>query len=617
MTRAGLLAFALALNGCALSGTEALSDSGAAADTPQSVCVSDASCPTAAECVDGFCAIREGRIDQVLLAITPLAGTSSNEVYVAKVSSLAPGGIVNTAALQVVIPPPIAVAGTAEYLDKTNGYCDPSMRILFSPHDAVYRSEPGKFTTFVETTGEAFSVDLRAGSYDVYAEPVDGSAAPCLPVHMTYTVGSEGPSAEPLQLPLAPGGLVGYDDLPSFSFSVIGEALEGWTFKLVEPDQGRVVSNEVVLKGGGVDGAYPVELHYHHAGRAGYDARGQWIIAQPPEGSDRTQYTWWRYDVELLSNGADAIEVPASESLRAVTLTLGGTDGEPQPGWISLYDDSVPDPESPLPTSRNTGFERHVPVEPGGLLLGLLPGEYSVFAMPDSGEMQAREYGVTVSDSAGPQNLEIDLSPRARLTANVLVPVNGQSPSGLPVALEPAPMLSQTKTAADAEAAVAENYDRGAPKKYLGGALNFQPATALRGSVATTDDDGAFAISADTAESVLSVRPPVSTGLPWYVRPGVFADVSQGSDRFEMPLPLVYSGQLFGPDGEVLEARVEAYVYVDVPASRTSQDAAVSVKSGAEGFILTDGPGIGLVPVGETQSGPDGRFTLLLPPQLY
>ena len=617
MTRAGFLAFSLVLSGCSLSATGASGDFDAAADTPQSVCVSDASCPAAAECVQGFCAIREGRIDRVLLAITPLAGNSPSEVLVAKLTSLAPGGIVNTAPLQVVIPPPIAVVGRAEYLDKANGYCDPSMRILFSPHDAVYRTEPGKFTTYIETTGEAFSVDLREGTYDVYAEAVEGSAAPCLPVFMTHTVESTAAAAKPLQLPLAPGGLVGYDDLPSFKFRVMGEALEGWAFKLVEPDQGRVVSNKVVLKGGGVDGAYPVELHYHHAGRAGYDARGQWIVAQPPEGSEIIQYTWWRYDIELLGSGADSVKLPASGSLRTVNLTLGGTDGEPQPGWISLYDNSVADLESPLPKSRNTGFERHVPVEPEGLSLRLLPGEYSVFAMPDSGEMQAREYGVTVADSAGLQSLEIDLSPRARLSANVTVPVYGQSQSGLPVALEPAPLLSQAKTAADAEALVEENYDRGAPKKYLGGALNFQPATALRGSVATTDDDGAFAISADTAESVLSIRPPVSTGLPWYVRPGVFADVSQGWDRFDMPLPLVYSGQLFGPDGEVLEARVEAYVYVDVPDSRTSQAAAFKVASGAEGFILTGAPGIGLMPVGETQSGPDGRFTLLLPPQLY
>lgn len=593
-----LLFLSMVFTGCALN--EAAT-AGSAGGSPNA-CSSDSSCPDGGRCTeDGFCAAREGRIDKVLLAVTPRSGDWLNQVLSVEVDSLAPGGIANPHPLEIVIPARVRLVGEAKFLDEGNAACDRNMRVLFSPVSQSHYTETGmgRFGTEVEVDGATFDVDLKPGTYEFFAEPIDWDSNPCLPVYSSsFEVQPPGTASKPLLVPLTSAGIEGRDDVQSFRFDVVGDGLEGWTFKLLEPTQGRIVSNEVVLSGAPTDGRYPMRLYYHHAGRAGYNALAQWILAEPPPGSESTALVWWRNEIADSDTFEGVVRVPASDSLRSVNISLAGIDGALQRGWVSLF-------KNPDATSFATTYEPHRVVEPTGVRLRLSPGSYRLFVMPDSSDLQARAYEVTVSDSPEPQALTIELAARSLVSGQISVPTGDYSPSGLPIFLDAAPTLVEVNPVDNKR-----NLIRPVPAE-------FQPSSESRGSVTTSDGSGAFAISADTGESVFSIRAPASSGLPWHVRPGVSGASSANLGRIEMPLPLVYSGQMFGPDGKALEARVEAYVYVDEPGAMSAGIEAGLTTSGADQYDLAEGAGIGLIRVGETRSGPDGRFTLLLPPQLY
>jgi hypothetical protein len=607
------LLFGVLASGCALSEADSLE---ANTDLANS-CSGDSQCAAGASCIDGVCAASAGRIENVLLAVTPLQGAWADSTFSVGVDSLTRAGLIVGDSLSIQLEPLVQVVGT---IDSVPGSpeCDPEVRVTFTPLGEVFRSDLARFATAVEVRPPApggdvpapddpciqagsFCANLSPGWYEVDTAPLDSAENPCLPVAQGYEVGGG-------ELLGIRGAGVGtevdlVEGVRTLDFLVSGAGAEGWTLELLSPKSGRVVSNSVVLSSEvESDGAYRVHLEHHPSGLASsdglttadtYDINEGLIRARPPEGSNAANLVWVRKDVILQANGADLLVFPPAADFRQVILEAADAAGERQRARISIV--SEPD-DGP---GTRPAYRDHILVEATDVAkVDLLPGRYRAFAVPDSLELAVVETQFQVGAADEAPSVSLEFAVRAVLSGTVQVP--GGTQVELPLATEPAPTPTPPI--------------RDFWTELLAGPLS-------RGSVGAVDSDGVFEIPMDAGDAVFSIRPAVSSGLPWYVNTGVNAAQSGTLGALSIPLPLVYSGSLRGPDGEVLEARVEAYVYVDVAAG-SDNEKGLTAPSADKPEIYEEGghyndPDIRIIPVGETQSGPDGRFTLLLPPQLY
>ena len=131
----------------------------------------------------------------------------------------------------------------------------------------------------------------------------------------------------------------------------------------------------------------------------------------------------------------------------------------------------------------------------------------------------------------------------------------------------------------------------GAPPSGLPPAARFN-----RSSESVTDGDGRFDLRLDAGAYDLFIKPPSDSGFAWIVsRSLVIGGASEHgfSQPFEFAAPVPVKGTTWTPEGTPMAgAEVRAYGIVD--------------DNGAERFI----------PIGRTVSGPDGSYSLLLPPRL-
>jgi hypothetical protein len=233
------------------------------------------------------------------------------------------------------------------------------------------------------------------------------------------------------------------------------------------------------------------------------------------------------------------------------------------------------------------------PSDPPKFTVKLMPGKYTVYAVPPAGSgLGATRTTWDVGTAQVQAGRVIELAPEASVFGTAVDPMAAGALAG-----------------ASVQAVAASSTALGVRDQVFGESL-FVP----RASTAVVDAHGAFELRADPGTFDLSVRPTVASGFAWLVRPSV-AISAPGQDlgQLVLPFPIVYQGAVYqktitSPGAENTEptffpnALIRAYVYLDDEHTFTDDP---------------EGAAISVVQVAETRADDAGRFKLLVPPSLY
>lgn len=566
----------------------------------QNSCQDDDECGEG-RCVSGQCRAESGKIQTLLLEVTPPADAVGigGVRFVRDVTNLDPRGGVLSDGDGLVLDHTARIEGTVQGQSGTEpSRCVPPTsnmtgvvavdgsfpaRVMLTPRERLLGVQSPPHATETQPASDGrnrFVLNVSKGSYDVYVEPLAPVGACAMPPQLFLGASIEAGGVE-LKLVLPPPQHL------EVSVRIGGPepGLEGWTLDVVEQDSGRVLSTVAQLREPEKVGdelwyqalvAYsPVQAVDPTAGNA--KSGTELVRLSPPKGVTASVIVVQRSVVELFQQGQGVIDqldtLPVPVEVTGQVTEAGTPEGKA--ATVTLVATKL----RGVAAGTVASFQRTVEADSTGRFdVSLLPGTYSVFAVPASETGLAAavtEWEINASDvQAGKL---VQLNPSSVLSAR-MTDAGGRAIAGVPV-----------QAAATPAATFADVLDRALGK------TTFVPRA--EGTVSSLD--GEFEVRTDPGLFDLWVRPEVRSGFAWFVRSSVSvggAGVDLG--KIALPLPVEYRGTLLSMDtsGAVPSALVRAYAYL-------------------EGSELTNDPtkATSLIQVAETRTNQEGDFRLLLP----
>lgn len=625
-------------------------------------CANDDDCP-AGSCLSqfGICTRMSGRLENLLFEVTP---QPSDPVYGGAryltqldVSQVPAAG----EPISLNVRPRVSVTGQVVAAPEQQACLSPGQTTLpvaltFTPRETLLGlSLPSyELVTPSENVREyVFRGPLPPGDYDVYMRPLTASLAPdCRAIPQMFrdrSVGLNQGADDRLELLQPPPSTLRLK-------TAWKDTLEGWQLDIVHPVGGEVLSTQAVLRASDVDpdtGTVEVTLNYSRPDPMSMGQANELVRLRPPEGAMAGTVLLYRSAIDIFTPGEGTIGNVSSfgrpTRFQAWVWKRDGDD-TPVPGSVTFSAIELDEVEPGVPAS----FEARAEVdETGQVNAQLLPGRYRVrvtppaFEVANLGLMTGYEKIVTVWPNTGPDEQGghvIDVPAAEKLVGRVVADANDIPLRRVDIrasAIHPDRNLCPPD-APDASAPTCEPPNPPVLRRALA-EDPFIPRTRN----GLSDSDGKFVIegldcgrcdrNAPTYFD-LTVRPNVSTGLPWVVRLSVdpardAADLVANPLRIPMPVALPMrvtygaspSEEPGGEGGMPAEeprntgrlsgARVRVFAILDNQGHLVTHPEGLSECWSASAY---DGSRClqSLIQVAEARTGSDGEFLLLLPPDV-
>lgn len=625
----------IAVGGAALLTACSVDDLDAYADAPgENSCQNNSQCG-GQQCDARFaaCVARQGDLDGVLLEIAPPTSVRGygGFRFFQEQTDLAR----SSQDLDVVLPVVTQVTGQLATTDPDAlancpfaGQTTLPARVTFTPTEQVLGLNVVAYqgSTQVADGEYSFELALPEGEYDVYIEPL-------LEVSEDTAIPTEGC----LLVPQLSRGIVVSGDRVELTFNqatplpldvavVAPSGFQEWLVDLIHPVTGQVLSTRKALEQATDAAEYHAAIHYSLVTGTDYASTGQELVRlTPPEGLKEPVVLMSRAGLEVFTPGQAVIEnlEPFGGFLDfEVSVVQKGDSDTPVLGTVTFSATKLLDVADGVFTSFEVTAE--IDVE-GGASARLLPGEYRVRTtpLPDSG-YSASETTITVSSSSTEvQRIEV---PRAvELRGRLGLPGGIESLIGTEVFVDPT-ALGDSCDGSDG-ATCAPRFD-----PVLSRALAEDPFLP-RQAVGLVDEHARFAIddvdcgACEADNGVLfdvSLRPPQSSRLPWFVKTPVAVAADLDLGVLSLGYPVIHQGQLrvtdascASPESCVLPgALVSAYVLIDDTGEVVTDPAALPrCTTVANTTLSADGSRCvrAALKVAETRADDTGHFELLLP----
>jgi hypothetical protein len=582
--RAALAALALG-TGCGLPLAERASET-------RNTCGGDGDCP-GGSCAGGLCVAREADLSGLIVEVNAPGSAKDATATVsfvdlgALLAGSSPAWYVSGHAIE--LPPGLSVKGKL-VLEPVPPKCegavaaDGSVPVSFELYPRLgtaglpaptyaAQARPPKEGGSAKTL-EA-EVRVPVGRYDVYMVPLLDAAGAC-----------QVPSLLQRDLVIESAQTVQYDFKAPLSLagSVRGYAVGGWTARIVDDLDGRVLSTSAVVS---TDGHFGVELWPEIFDASAYapfieltpprEAAGQGVptalwslgsVVVPPTAEQQAQGIDYAaslsFDAALA--GAQTIDVEGA-------IISDEASSERLTGVVAIFSNKLLDGNLGAKLYYATIAESDVD---GGIAARLLPGTYDVLAKPSDGRFSigSASWVVKPGDLGGGRAVVV--APKATLSGAVRT-AHGATATGIPYSVQP----SASRT-------------RGYREELQ--LVQVQPSTAA----GLTDEAGVFRVGIDLVEFDLSVEPDATTGLPWLVRPRFVPATESPMLDLEIPYPVVLEGALVTASGaRVADAVLRAWL----PLPLTAEE-------------MTRGETPVAVQIGSAVSDGGGNYRLVLPPSI-
>jgi hypothetical protein len=617
-----------ALSGCTVTATSAdLATPGI------NSCQSDSDCGGSGTCVNRVCQANDGRLDSLLIEVTPASdsefphipfiahlegvptGSGSKDISLESAAHVkgevrladdidcmpsfydetCPGKVCPTASdrsipLAVQLVPRDGLLGlpSQNYLAKTEG----------QNRDGLYG---------VQSDGSyVFDLQVPAGDYDIYVAPPKIQTGCHIPPQLFRREGNIKGGDVKLQYTIT----AGHELTLHLRWPLGGSTLNHWKADIIEPLGGNVISTEVELLDppGTAEAAMacvanvPCEVQYsvplvyssvtdrQSTSDSAVDAASELVRLTPPADvvaptiyMDRAGLELFPTDGEVAVDGfrkfPTAVEVEGQVASQS--------DGAPAGGQVTLVSSEVFGIDSGIFAS----FQKTVDVaDDGRFSLLMPPGKYRVYAVPP----MAGACGSCADCCLSATETSWEISADIAFQAGKLI----ELPAITEVTGQASLQGSQVQAVASPQLIL--------PFEQAFGAAAFVP----RANPGLVEEQGNFKVYADPGRFDISVRPPDASGFGWYVRPAVtIGSGAQDLGRLVLLAPSVVSGTVAvtgltsATTGEatssvpVSSALIRAYAYLDKSLAYTP-DATLATS---------------VIQVAETRSTSSGAFRLLLP----
>jgi hypothetical protein len=600
----------------------------------------------------GICTRQSGTIDTLLFEVTP---QPSDPVY-GGASFLTQQSVAEAPAvgsrLEINVSPRVPVTGRVLAPPEQSACLRPGQTTLkvaltFTPREQLLGLSLPSYelvTQWDDTLGEyVFQGALPPGRYDVYMKPI---ATDCQSTPQIFRDRSVGLQQAQLELQQPPLG--------SLRLTITwADPLENWQLDMIHPVTGEVLSNRVILKRSDVDAAtntLTATLNYSRADQDFLEDAGELVRLTPPEDMRTETMLFIRGGLEAFTAGEGAIGNVSSFGAPVqyqAWVWKDGADDLPVPGAVSFSAIDLDEVAGGVSAS----FEATANVDAmGQVQASLLPGKYRVRVTPPGlgmgklGLMTGYESTVTVWPN-GSAALEaqgghvIPVPPAVSLHGRVIAE-NGELPlDRVEVRATAAnPQRNLCPAVADASAPVCQR----PPSPVLQRARALDPFIP-RTRTGITDETGSFELVGldcgrckpeETALFDVTVRPDVSTGLPWVVRSSIDPYTDEQAlmaEPLRIPMPVARPMRVtYGGDvGTAPDDPAD-----DQLLTQRLSGALVRVFAvlDAHGELITHPEGLppcvavakldevtcaqSLIQVAEARTDSNGDFLLLLPPDL-
>lgn len=578
------------------------------------------------------CVARRGELDGMLLEIAPPTSVRGYGGFRFFQDKTELGR--SSQDLDVVVPVVTQVVGQLATTDPAAlancpfaGQTTLPARVTFTPTEQVLGLNVVAYqgSTVVDDGEHFFEVALPEGEYDVYVEPV-------LDTGEDVAI----PSEDCVLVPQLSRGIVVSGDRVELTFNqatpvpldvavVASEGFQDWTVDLIHPVTGQVLSTREPLQLSAEASEYRASIHYSLVTGTDYAPTGQELVRlTPPQGTQAPVVLMSRAGLEVFTPGQARIEnlEPFGSFVDfEVSVVEKGSDA-PVLGTVTFSATKLLGVADGIFTSLEVTAEIDIQ---GTAHARLLPGEYRVRTtpVPDSGYSASQTTLAVSSSDSEPQRVEVPGA--VELRGRLGLPGGVESLIGTEVFVDP------TAVADDCDAGDAtscgQRFD-----PVLSRALAEDPFLP-RQAVGLVDEDARFAIeevdcgACETGNGALfdvSLRPPQSSRLPWYVKTPVAVAADLDLGVLSMGYPVIHQGQLRvtdascpSPESCVLPgALVSAYVLIDDAGEVVTDPAALprctTIASDAEALGATRCARAALK-VAETRADDTGHFELLLP----
>jgi hypothetical protein len=625
-------------------------------------CSVDSDCP-AGSCLAefGICTRDEGKLENLLFEVTPQA---SDPVYggarflqVQNVASAGPDG----ARQELNVPSRVPVTGRVLAAPEQQACLSLALSTLpvtltFTPREQLLGLSLPSYeitTEFDDDVREyVFRGSLPPGRYDVYMRPdIAALSDDCVAIPQIFrdrSIGLLKGADERLDLAQPP---------PSALRLTITweERLDGWRLDMVHPVTGEVISNVVELRASNVDAStntLVTTLNYSHAEGDFIEPAEELVRLTPPRDVPAGTVLLYRSGLDFFASGEATIANVASfgtpVAFQAWVWKRFNTDA-PVPGTVSFSSIDLDEVEDGVFAS----FGAEAAVDGTGQVNAtLLPGRYRVRVTPPAlemvnlGLMTGYEAEITVwPDAAGtPQQggHVIEVPPAMSLSGQILADANGAPLRRVDIRASASdPDRNRCPAAPDGGAPTCER-----PRAPVLQRARAQDPFIPRTRNGLSASDGSFTVEGldcgrcqpDASPYFdLTVRPDISTGLPWLVRAAIdpFRDAEAlAATPLRIPMPvarpmqITYGHPISDPgadkedpaDDEMVTRRLSGAL-VRVFAVLDGQGHLVAHPEMLPPCISLQDPDSAdckksLLQVAEARTGSDGEFLLLLPPDV-
>jgi hypothetical protein len=430
------------------------------------------------------------------------------------------------------------------------------------------------------------------------------------------------------------------------------EGLDRWMLDMVHPVTGEVISNTVELRAGDVDldtNTLVTTLNYSRAEADFIGPAPELVRLTPPKGMAAGTVFLERSGLEIVVPGEGTIANVSSFSppvaFQAWVWKQFNNDA-PVPGTVSFSSIELDQVEDGVLASS---FESSASVDATGQVnTSLLPGRYRVRVTPPGvaienlGLMTGYESNVTVWADARQGGHVIEVPPAMELSGQIVADIGSAPLRRVDIrASATDPDRNRCPTSPDESPPTCER-----PRAAVLQRARAQDPFIPRTRNGLSDGDGHFTVDGldcgrcelDAAPYFdLTVRPDISTGLPWVVRAAVdpFRDAEDlASTPIRIPLPVArpmivtYGADVTVPgvdeedpaDDEQVTRRLSGAL-VRVFARLDGQGRLVTHPQAlppCSSLVSSNGADCieSLVQLAEARTGSDGEFLLLLPPDL-
>ncbi|MEQ9322903.1 MAG: hypothetical protein RIF41_27305, partial [Polyangiaceae bacterium] len=409
-------------------------------------------------------------------------------------------------------------------------------------------------------------LSVPPGTYDIYVRPVADSECDLPPTVLQDRVIESGQLEVGIEggVPESVTGVVqGYEPTK----------LQDWTIDIVENRRGKRISTQHTFLG--EDGGFTLEFWPQLANEEALDAVVRLV---PKEGDAALGTPTIFYKLEALDIfGTGEVVLDLTELAGAVPVAVDGKVASPNgdllPSQLVIASSELLGGQ----LSGTASFRTNVETDADGkFVLSLLPGNYSVIAIPidDAYAVTVDELTILSGEDQGGKTIEVREKQNLIGTART---ATGDPAFDVPVSFTPTSPEAST---------------------YLKSELATVGSVSTNAS-AVTDGDGAFDVALDPGDYNLSLQPAPTSFLPWAVlsRLNVPAVESQSIPSLDVTMssPVVMSGTVVDPEGSpIADARIRVWL---APADPDPDDE-------TQPSVLQ---------IAETVSDGSGRYTLLLP----